>query len=144
MPAPSPFSKGNPLPQYRLIPVARILRQNQTDAEKLLWSRLRARQMESAKFVRQYPIGTYITDFACRSLKLVIELDGGQHADNPADAERMNVLESSGYRVLRFWNNEVLSNVDGVLQVIAHAIRAASNSDILSPHPDPLPVGERE
>jgi very-short-patch-repair endonuclease len=103
----------------RLTPVARRLRRDSTDAEKLLWSRLRSRQLEGAKFVRQLPIGPFVADFACRSLMLVIELDGGQHADNPADAERTAHIEAFGYHVIRFWNNEVLSNPDGVLQMIA-------------------------
>ncbi|MDD3799090.1 MAG: DUF559 domain-containing protein [Novosphingobium sp.] len=112
----------------RLTTVARKLRQNQTEAEKLLWSRLRARQVEDAKFVRQFPIGPYIADFACRSLMLVVELDGGQHADNAQDVERTRVLESCGYRVIRFWNNDVLSNPDGVLETVAREVRLARGS----------------
>jgi very-short-patch-repair endonuclease len=110
-----------------LTPLARNLRRDQTEAEKLLWSRLRSRQLEDAKFVRQFPIGPYIADFACRSLMLVIELDGGQHADNPKDIERTRLIESFGYRALRFWNNEVLSNPEGVLEMIAQEIRLARN-----------------
>jgi len=117
------------MPERRLTPTARKLRRDQTDAEKLLWSRLRNRQIEDVKVVRQYPIGPYIADFACRSLRLVIELDGGQHAENLADAERTRVIESSGYRVIRCWNNEVLQNIDGVLECIAREMRLARNSD---------------
>ena len=113
----------------RLTPVARKLRRDQTDAEKLLWSHLRSRQLEDAKFVRQFPIGPHIADFACRSLMLVIELDGGQHADNSVDGDRSRLIEAFGYRVIRFWNNEMLSNPDGVLEVIAREVRLARNSD---------------
>lgn len=113
----------------RLTPVARKLRRDQTDAEKLLWSKLRNRQLEDAKFVRQFPIGPYVADFACRSLRLVVELDGGQHAESLADAERTRVIESMGYRVIRFWNNDVLSNIEGVLEVIARELMLARNSD---------------
>ncbi len=112
----------------RLTPVARKLRRQSTDAEQLLWSHLRSRQLEQAKWVRQYPIGPHIADFACRALKLVIELDGGQHADNPADAQRTRLIEAQGYRVIRFWNNDVMANPDGVLQAIAAEIRLARNT----------------
>lgn len=113
-----------------LTPIARRLRRDQTEAEKRLWSHLRNRQCEDAKFVRQYPIDRHIADFACRSLRLVIELDGGHHAESETDAERTRILEAHGYRVIRFWNNEVLTNTDGVLQVIAQEIRVARNSDV--------------
>lgn len=116
----------------RLTPVARQLRQNQTEAEKQLWSHLRARQLLGIKFVRQYPIGGYVADFACRSLKLVIELDGGQHADNAADEARTREIERCGYRVIRFWNNEVLANLPGVLEVIAQEARAISSFPIVT------------
>jgi len=101
----------------RLTPVARKLRRTSTDAEKRLWSHLRNRQLEGAKFTRQFPVGGYIVDFACRAAHLIIELDGGQHS--PArDAERTAVVERFGYRVVRFWNNEVLQNLDAVLEAI--------------------------
>lgn len=120
-----------------LTPVARKLRTNQTDAEQRLWSRLRSRQIEDAKFVRQYPIGNAIADFCCRALRLVVELDGGQHADSAIDEERTRMMEAAGFRVIRFWNNDVLANTEGVLEVIAGEIRLARNC----PHPDPLPSG---
>lgn len=107
----------------RLTPIARKLRRDQTDAEKLLWSHLRNRQVEGVKFTRQYPVGPYIADFACRSLKLLIELDGGQHVENPVDIERTRLIEAQGYRVIRFWNNDIMANIDGVLEVIAREIR---------------------
>jgi len=113
----------------RLTPVARKLRQNQTEAEKRLWSNLRARQLEGIKFVRQYPIGPFVADFASRSLRLVIELDGGQHAENPADEARTRQIEALGYRVIRFWNNEVLSNLPGVLDVILREARLLGHAD---------------
>ena len=111
----------------RLTRTARTLRRNRTEAEERLWQRLRNRQLDDAKFVFQHPIGPHIADFACRALKLVIELDGGQHADNLADIERTKLIEAHGYRIIRFWNNDVLSNIDGVLTVIHQEIQIARN-----------------
>ena len=108
----------------RLTPVARKLRKAPTDAERRLWWRLRGAQLGVA-FVRQFPVGKAVVDFACRRLKLAIELDGGQHADNPADEERTRMIEAHGYRVIRFWNSDVLHNTDGVLQVIVQEIALA-------------------
>ena len=110
----------------RLTTIARKLRKNPTDAEKRLWSRLRGEQL-GARFTRQYPIGNAVADFACRCLRLAIELDGGQHADSEADAARTRMIEAHGYRVIRFWNNDVLANTDGVLTVIAHELALARN-----------------
>jgi very-short-patch-repair endonuclease len=96
---------------------ARDLRQHGTDAEHKLWLRLRNRGL-GVKVRRQHPIGNYIVDFVCLEAKLVIELDGGQHDDAAnrwEDAERTRFLVRSGYRVVRFWNNEVIKNIDGVL-----------------------------
>lgn len=112
---------------FRLTETARMLRANQTEAETLLWSRLRNRQVADAKFVRQFPIGSFIADFACRSCRLVIELDGGQHAESPADEERTRIIEAHGFRVLRFWNHDVLSNIDGVLERVAQELNLARN-----------------
>jgi very-short-patch-repair endonuclease len=106
---------------------AQRLRREMTDAERNLWSVLRNRQLSGAKFRRQQPIGPFIADFVCQELRLVIEADGGQHADNIRDKRRTAFLEGKGYRVLRFWNNEILGNLDGVAQVIAAALSA--------PHP---------
>jgi len=100
------------------IRLARRLRVNQTDAETVLWNRLRNRQIDGHKFARQVPIGGYICDFVCREKQIVIEVDGGQHAESAADAIRDRHLTSEGYRVLRFWNNDVLGNIDGVLLTI--------------------------
>ncbi len=103
---------------------ARSLRANQTEAEALLWRRLRDRQLAGAKFRRQVPIGPYVADFVCYASKLVVELDGGQHAENvEADTTRTAWLEDRGFRVLRFWNHDVLANPDGVLERILEALR---------------------
>jgi very-short-patch-repair endonuclease len=102
---------------------ARSLRKNMTDAERRLWRYLRMRQLGGHKFRRQVRIGPYIADFACLNMLIVIEVDGGQHADAHAyDSLRDEYMRGQGFRVLRFWNNEVLSNMDGVWQVIAAAI----------------------
>ena len=98
---------------------ARKLRQNTTDAETLLWRHLRAGRLAGFKFHRQHVIGHYIVDFVCPLEKLIVELDGGQHADRAAyDERRTGYLESNGYRVVRFWNNDLLSHVDSVLVVV--------------------------
>jgi very-short-patch-repair endonuclease len=97
------------------------LRQNQTDAEALLWSKLRSRQLLDLKFRRQHAIGSYFADFVCIEIGLIVELDGGQHSDAEAiayDAKRSSELAAMGLRVLRFWNNEVLQEKDGVLERI--------------------------
>jgi very-short-patch-repair endonuclease len=114
---------------------ARGLRRRETDAERRLWARLRDRRLLGAKFARQLPVGPYVVDFCCRERKLIVELDGGQHAVRaPADAERTAFLEALGYRVLRFWNNDALANADGVLQRIAQA-------PVARPSPRPSPRG---
>jgi very-short-patch-repair endonuclease len=100
------------------IRLARRLRANQTDAETVLWNRIRNRQIDGHKFARQVPIGHYICDFVCRERQIVIEVDGGQHAESAADAIRDRDLVDEGYRVLRFWNNDVLGNIEGVLLTI--------------------------
>jgi very-short-patch-repair endonuclease len=101
---------------------SRRLRSDQTDAEAKLWRHLRSRQLAGCKFVRQEPIGPYICDFVCRERRLVIEVDGSQHADSAADKARDAWLASRHYQVLRFWNNDVLTNIDGVLTVIHGAV----------------------
>jgi very-short-patch-repair endonuclease len=101
---------------------ARRLRSDATDAERALWRRLRSRSLDGHKFVRQEPVGPYTVDFICREARLVIEVDGGQHADNRHDVVRDQWLTSHNYRVLRFWNNDVLGNVAGVLETIATAL----------------------
>jgi very-short-patch-repair endonuclease len=98
--------------------IARRLRANQTDAETVLWNRIRNRQIDGHKFVRQQPILGYVCDFVCREERLVIEVDGGQHNESATDAIRDRRLMDEGYRVLRFWNNDVLGNTEGVLTTI--------------------------
>ena len=112
---------------------ARGLRRRQTDAERRLWARLRDRRLMGAKFARQVPIGAYVVDFCCRELKVIVELDGGQHAVQArSDTERTVFLEALGYLMLRFWNNDALANTDGVLQRIARTLAARP-----SPRPSP-------
>ena len=99
---------------------ARILRKNMTDAERRLWRHLRQRQLDGDKFRRQVRIGPYIADFACLDLLIVIEVDGGQPAEARAyDSRRDDYMRGQGFRVLRFWNNDVLSNMEGVWEAIA-------------------------
>lgn len=104
---------------------ARRLRRAQTEAERVLWQRLRNRQLEGVKFRRQQPIGRFIVDFASLERGLVIEIDGGQHAQETkeaSDRERTSWLEQQGYRVLRFWDNEVLTNLEGIVETIREAL----------------------
>jgi very-short-patch-repair endonuclease len=106
-----------------LIKIARSLRKRQTDAENLLWRHLQQKQMEGVKFRRQAPIGKYVVDFVSFERKLILEVDGGQHAlVREKDKERDFWLESQGFRLLRFWNNEVIQNLDGVLEAIRENI----------------------
>jgi very-short-patch-repair endonuclease len=101
----------------------RVLRNQPTDAEHRLWQYLRKRQLDGYRFRRQHPFGDYILDFACLEPKLVVELDGSQHADNHAyDAIRTHFLERAGFKVLRFWNNDVFENIEGVVEVILTAL----------------------
>ena len=97
---------------------ARHLRRAATDAERRLWSALRDRRLEGYRFRRQYPIGRFIVDFACTQHRLIVEADGGQHADSEPDRRRTANLEQEGWRVLRFWNNDILSNTNGVVEKI--------------------------
>ncbi|WP_420347206.1 endonuclease domain-containing protein [Pelagibius sp.] len=105
---------------------ARALRRQMTDAERTLWAALRRRQIDGLRFRRQVPLGRFIVDFACYDARLVIELDGGQHAGRQQeDTVRMQWLEARGFRVLRFWNSEIGENLEAVLE----AIRDAAGSD---------------
>ena len=115
---------------------ARYLRRNLTDAETKLWNKLRNRQL-GYKFRRQVPRGSYIVDFMCAERKLIVEVDGGQHYDSEADKVRDTYLRTQGYRVIRFWNHEVLGNIEGVLQELLSELKAA-------PSPQPSPSRERE
>ncbi|HMK78241.1 MAG TPA: DUF559 domain-containing protein [Xanthobacteraceae bacterium] len=101
---------------------AKTLRKRMTDAEHRLWYHLRAHRFASVKFKRQVRIGTYVADFVCFDRKIIIELDGGQHANRVRDIHRDAWFATQGFRTLRFWNNDVLKNTIGVLEVIAAAI----------------------
>lgn len=102
---------------------AKTLRTQGTDAERLLWRHLRNRQLGGYKFRRQQPVGIYIADFLCADKCLIVEADGGQHADSAADdAKRTQYLQAGGFRVLRFWNHEVLQETDAVLAAILQAL----------------------
>jgi very-short-patch-repair endonuclease len=109
-----------------LLPKAKTLRQQMTDAEQCLWRHLRDRRFCKVKFRRQEPISPYIVDFVAMSEKLIVELDGGQHADEAAidyDRKRTAYLEAQGYQVLRFWNDDCLARTTQVLEQIGHALR---------------------
>lgn len=102
---------------------SRDLRINSTKAELLIWRHLRNRQLDGFKFVRQEPIGRYYVDFLCRERRLIVEIDGGQHADSEADRRRETDLTALGYRVIRFWNNDVLENIEGAMQILLTELR---------------------
>src|SRR5215217_98618 len=115
-------------PGYDMLKRARDLRMLSPDAEKRLWRALRNRRVAGAKFRRQMWLSGYIADFACIEAKLVVEADGGQHGDNADyDALRSERFAALGYRTLRFWNNDILENLDGVLQVISDALPSPSH-----------------
>jgi len=124
--------KGYARPTLR----SRELRANATDAERKLWAQLSARKVAGVRFNTQFPIGPFICDFVSRSAKLVIEIDGGQHDWNAAaDLARTRFIEAQGFAVLRFWNNEVLENIEGVVATIERA---------LADRPSPNPSRKRE
>jgi very-short-patch-repair endonuclease len=121
------LDKGYKRPTAR----SRELRLNATDAERKLWTQLSARKVADVRFNRHFPIGPFICDFVSRSAKLIIEVDGGQHAvDVAKDEARTAYLEAQGYLVIRFWNNDVLERIDGVIAEIERAL-----SDMPSPSP---------
>jgi very-short-patch-repair endonuclease len=125
--APSPqrgegWGEGVPASK-RKVGLAKRLRRGQTDAERTLWFQLRDRRLNGWKFKRQVQVDRYIVDFVCAEARLIIELDGGQHAaSSEYDAARTKVLEAMGYLVLRFWNNDVLQNVNGVLESVVDTV----------------------
>lgn len=122
----------------RLRTRARELRNNATDAERALWHHLRMWQLDGYKFRRQQPIGNYIVDFVCLEKRLIIELDGGQHAEQSNyDSERDAWLRDQRFTVLRFWNNDVLKNVEGVAAGIFETLKS-------SPFLNPSPQGGRK
>ena len=113
---------------------ARNLRQNSTDAEKTLWEKIRNRQISGVKFIRQHPIGKYIVDFVCLESRLVVEVDWGQHVeDSERDAQRTRELNEMGFIVVRYWNHEVLTNLNGVLEDLEMKLKKTS------PSPQPSP-----
>jgi very-short-patch-repair endonuclease len=119
-------------------PHAARLRRDMTDVEQTLWRALRNRQIANLKFRRQASIGRYVVDFLCIEARLIVELDGGQHSVD-GDATRTAVLEAAGYRVLRFWNNEVIESLEGVLETIVMA--SGSEKKTLT-QPSPVRTGE--
>lgn len=130
-------TKKLPTPQITL-KNAKDLRTHSTEVEKLIWSKFRNRQFLNLKFRRQHPIPPYIVDFFCEEISLIIELDGGQHNDD-ADKIRSEFLQSRGYTIFRYWNNDALKNTEGVLEDIMIKIKNIINP---APHPNPLPKGE--
>ncbi len=120
-------------------PVARRLRKNPTDAETHLWSRLRRKQIDGFRFRRQVPLGAYVADFVCFEARLIVEADGGQHAERAADKTRTAWLEAQGFKVLRLWNNDVLGNTDGVVAAIRSAL-ARHPPHAMHPPPQPSPA----
>jgi very-short-patch-repair endonuclease len=117
-------------PEPNQVKRARALRHNSTKAELMVWRYLRDRQVEGFKFVRQQPIGPYYVDFVCRQQRVVVEIDGGQHADSASDRVRDAYLVARGYRVIRIWNNDALQNMAGVFEFLA------SELHILAPTAD--------
>ncbi len=115
------------------IATARKLRRNQTDAEFKLWLHLRNRRLSGLKFRRQVPVSGFIADFLCEEAKLIVEVDGGQHAESASDPARTAALQAAGFEVLRFWNNDVLQNVEGVLARILEAAHVAGHAEEVRP-----------
>ena len=122
---------------------AREMRQQPTEPERRLWQHLRRKQLGGFRFRRQQPLGAYIVDFYCHDSRLVVEVDGDSHAfQEEYDAERTAWLEEQGNQVIRFWNVEVMQNLDGVLQVILETCDALASMGKISPLPNPPPRGE--
>ncbi len=136
--APGEGEAEKPTPLNR----AKDLRRNMTDAEQALWRILRNRQFAHTKFRRQVPIGPYIADFACYDARLIVEADGGQHSESAGDTKRDAWFASEGFRTLRFWNNDILKNPEGVAIAIGMAL--AEIEPLTRPlRGHPLPQGER-
>ena len=102
--------------------LARALRRNPSDVERIMWRLVRDRRFEGTKFRRQVPIGPFVADFASIEHRVVVELDGGQHADSAYDRRRDDFMRDAGWRVLRFWNNDVMKNREGVLLMLQQAV----------------------
>jgi very-short-patch-repair endonuclease len=137
--------KGEGVMKIVLTDSARSLRHRSTDAERKLWSRLRDRRLMGFKFKRQAPRGRYVVDFLCVDAGVVVEVDGSQHGTHrsQADQRRTAELERSGLTVLRFWNNEVLTNLDGVLTLIAESLSQRSSPSPGAQSAPSSPQGER-
>jgi very-short-patch-repair endonuclease len=122
----------------------KALRKSQTDAESIIWYHLRNRHFRNYKFRRQHVLHNYIVDFICMSKKIIIEIDGSQHLDQVEyDLIRAKKLENDGYKIFRFWNSEVLENLEEVLEVIYEALGGKHPSPVGASHRRPLPQGER-
>jgi len=140
---PLPSGERDGMRGNRRTGLARSLRRRSTDAEQKLWLDLRDRRLDGLKFKRQVPIGRFVVDFVCAEQRLIIEVDGGQHsrpADQSRDGERTAELEAMGYIVLRYWNNDIIENMEGALTDILAALDRPGQEP---PHPIPLPAGER-
>jgi very-short-patch-repair endonuclease len=128
----------------KLLDHRKHLRSKQTEAEKRLWQHLRNRQMQNYKFYRQYSVGPYIIDFYCPKSKLAIELDGGRHnntATHDYDTQRTSYLEGYGIKVIRFWNNDVMSNLDGTLVTVTKCLTPPRLLASARRHSSPLVKG---
>lgn len=129
------------MPKYHMSELKRIqarsLRHTMTDSETQLWWLLRSRQLMNIKFRRQVPIGPWIVDFVCFEQKLIVEADGNQHAESQRDQTRDVDLQERGFRILRFWNNEIIANPEGVLEKIIDTIEASPSPRGLRPRPSP-------
>ena len=148
---PPPYGEGRGGGRSVANHLARSLRNNATPAERILWQQVRLLKGEGRHFRRQMPIGRYIADFACHSCKLVVEIDGGQHnseAGQIADQRRTQLLEREGYRVIRFWNVDVLNNIEGVVDMIRNSAHLPTLYDYqngeagATPTPTPPHKGE--
>jgi very-short-patch-repair endonuclease len=127
-------------PAPKLTRLARELRRNSTDAERRLWAALRSRTLTGYKFRRQVPIGPFVADFACTRYLVVVEADGGQHANSKNDVKRTAWLESRGWRVLRFWNNDILKNTQGVIGAILSELQQRDALTLPRLRRGPLPL----
>ena len=136
--------RSNEMPHRDVSPLqrsrARTLRSEMTEAEGRIWQRLRAHRFQGASFRRQFPIGRYVVDFVCLDARLIIEIDGGQHSGAAHDVERDEWLRSQGFRILRFWNNDVLRNLRGALERISEALSSPAPPSLILPRKG---VGDR-
>lgn len=129
-------------PKPRIAGLAKSMRHAPTDAERKLWRALRQIELQGSHFRRQVVVEGFIADFACHQSKLIIEVDGGQHCESAADAARTEVLAGAGWRVLRFWNSDVLQNIGGVVEAIEAALDVERGvSSGATPTPAPSPQG---